>query len=123
MFGLFTVVESNFSTTETTYNLLNFSTSNVTGILVLKPINNIGEIIGMGSVAANSGRHNSKNFKGGSQKSYFLCQSVWGVWGMDSMTHSENGLKGITVCSLVNLRYWCFTFYVLQNYLSAAGLS
>lgn len=48
-------VESNFSTTETTYNLLNISTSSVTGILALDLLNNIGEIIGMCSVAANSG--------------------------------------------------------------------
>lgn len=43
MFGLFTVVKSNFSTTETTYNLLHISTSNVTGILALELANNIGE--------------------------------------------------------------------------------
>lgn len=67
-------VESNFGTTETTYNLLNISTSSVTGILALDLLNNIGEIIGMCSVAANSGWHNSKNFKIGSSKSVFLCQ-------------------------------------------------
>lgn len=55
VFGLFTVVKSNFSRTKTTYNLLNISTSNVTGILALELVNNTGEIIRMCSVAANSG--------------------------------------------------------------------
>jgi len=54
MFGLFTVVESNFSTTKTTYRLLNISTSNVTGMLALELVNNIGEIIRTYRVAANS---------------------------------------------------------------------
>ena len=55
VFGLFTVVESNSSTNETTYNLLNISTASANAILALELVSNIGDNTGMCSVAANSG--------------------------------------------------------------------
>lgn len=51
MLSLFSVVKSNFSANKTALNLL--STSNVTGILALDLVNNIGEIIGNCSVSGN----------------------------------------------------------------------